>query len=138
MFQGADDDGKETEIRVGRRCGVLVAAGVHLDREEFFHVCEGVEGEEIRRRRHGAGVRNWAPRHRFDFRVGFCRRAKNESKKPRHTPSTSRTDEDDDWTSRTAEAEGRTTHQFLKGYFFLLNNKHLTINSLSISSICIY
>ena len=29
-------------------------------------------------------------------------------------------------TTRTADAEGRTTHQFLKGYFFLLNNVRLT------------
>ena len=66
MFQGADDDGKETEIRVGRRCGVLVAAGVHLDREEFFHVCEGVEGENVVELLQAAIAR------RGDVRIEIC------------------------------------------------------------------
>lgn len=58
MFQGANDDGEEAEVRVGRGCGgvIVAAAGVHLGREEFLHVGEGVEGEEVRRRRHSAWV----------------------------------------------------------------------------------
>ena len=66
MFQGTDDDGEEAEVRVVRRCSVLVTARVYLSREELFHVGEGVEGEVVRRRRHGAGVRNWAPPHRLE------------------------------------------------------------------------
>ena len=113
MFQGANDVGEEAEVRVGRD---VVASSLLLQESIWAAKNSSTSARVLRgKRSDGDAI---APgfeigRRVTGLRFGFCRGAKNESKKSRRT----RTEQQ---TTRRADERRQDDAPISRGYFFNL------------------